>query len=292
MLSPEAAFMLLDILKDTPPPGGSVTWDTLPLPVYWKTGTSGGLRDAWSVGLFGHYALAVWVGDFRGSTRGNYVGITQAAPLFFDLMGLVVASQQPTDMLLSKAAGLKLVKARACADTGDIDLSYCTANVPVWLIPGVSPTKPSGIYRSVLVNRKTDRLACTFVAGVTDYRVEQFWPSDIAQVFAEAGIHKPAPPAWEEGCSQFTTTVASLSPRIISPARSTRYTVREGADNRLQLKARLDGHVRFVFWFVDNIPVARAAPEEPVFVPLTLGTHQVRLVDDTGRADSRVLVVE
>src|SRR5882724_11714510 len=35
-------------------------------PVFWKTGTSHGFRDAWSIAVFNHYVLAVLIGNFDG----------------------------------------------------------------------------------------------------------------------------------------------------------------------------------------------------------------------------------
>lgn len=290
LLTPEASFITLDALKGTVMPGGSAVQELLPLPIYWKTGTSAGLRDAWAVGVFGPYVLAVWVGDFRGSTHGNYVGITHAAPLFFDLARLVIASEKPRDMLQAKADGLKLARVKACADTGDIDSPYCTAKISSWMIPGISPIKPSGIYRNVLVSRESGKLACTFRPEETDYRVMQFWPSEIAQVYADAGVHKPPTPDWEDGCRPLVSNAAS--PRIISPARNTHYKVRKDADNRLPLKAALEGNVHEVFWFINNTPVAKARPDETIYVPLVAGKHNIKVVDDAGNADSRVVLVE
>ena len=34
--------------------------------IAWKTGTSYAYKDAWSIGIFGPYVLAVWVGNFNG----------------------------------------------------------------------------------------------------------------------------------------------------------------------------------------------------------------------------------
>ncbi|KJW05343.1 penicillin-binding protein 1C [Rickettsia argasii T170-B] len=65
LLSPEASYLTLDIIKDTTRP---ITYNNTKhnLPIYWKTGTSSSFRDALSVGIFGKYVLAVWVGDFKG----------------------------------------------------------------------------------------------------------------------------------------------------------------------------------------------------------------------------------
>ncbi|MBN8531280.1 MAG: penicillin-binding protein 1C, partial [Alphaproteobacteria bacterium] len=241
--------------------------------------------------VFGPYALAVWVGDFRGSSRGQVVGIASAAPLFFDIARAVIARERPEDLLQPKALTLNLSRSVACSDTGDIANPYCPARESVWLIPGVSPVKPTNIYRRLLVNKTTGLLACRFAAGKTEHRVLEFWPSDLTEVFSLAGIRKAPPPAWEPGCAQASAR-ASAPPRIVSPSKASGFRVRDGADNRLPLRAALDGSAHAAFWFVGDTPLGRAAPSETVFWPMTRGKHVIRVVDDAGNADSRLVLVE
>jgi membrane carboxypeptidase/penicillin-binding protein PbpC len=53
ILSPEASFLVLDILKDNPPPESHrlLLVGSTGNQVAWKTGTSHGFRDAWAVGV-------------------------------------------------------------------------------------------------------------------------------------------------------------------------------------------------------------------------------------------------
>ena len=66
LLSPEAAYITLEMLRQTPRPDtGGPARPT----VAWKTGTSWGFRDAWTAGVFGRHVLVVWVGNFDGSSN-------------------------------------------------------------------------------------------------------------------------------------------------------------------------------------------------------------------------------
>jgi penicillin-binding protein 1C len=79
LMEPAAAWYVGDILRGTPPPenapGGRIAF---------KTGTSYGYRDAWSVGFDGKRTIGVWVGRPDGAPVPGLVGRTAAAPILFD----------------------------------------------------------------------------------------------------------------------------------------------------------------------------------------------------------------
>ena len=60
--------------------------------VAWKTGTSHGHRDAWAVGVTPDYVVGVWVGNADGEGRPGLTGVTVAAPLLFDVVNLMPAT--------------------------------------------------------------------------------------------------------------------------------------------------------------------------------------------------------
>ena len=61
--------------------------------VAWKTGTSFGFRDGWAVGVTPRYVIGVWVGNADGEGRPGLTGVSAAAPVLFDLLGLVDHNQ-------------------------------------------------------------------------------------------------------------------------------------------------------------------------------------------------------
>jgi penicillin-binding protein 1C len=60
--------------------------------IAWKTGTSFGNRDAWSIGVTPGYVVGVWVGNATGEGRPGLTGIGVAAPILFDIFQSLPAS--------------------------------------------------------------------------------------------------------------------------------------------------------------------------------------------------------
>jgi len=74
-----AAWQVGNVLIGTPPPENGVHSR-----IAFKTGTSYGYRDAWSVGFDGRITIGVWVGRPDGAPVPGLVGRTAAAPILFD----------------------------------------------------------------------------------------------------------------------------------------------------------------------------------------------------------------
>jgi penicillin-binding protein 1C len=79
LLDQVAAWQVGNVLIGTPPPENAAANR-----IAFKTGTSYGYRDAWSVGFDGRITIAVWVGRPDGAPVPGLVGRTAAAPILFD----------------------------------------------------------------------------------------------------------------------------------------------------------------------------------------------------------------
>ncbi len=60
----------------------------------WKTGTSFGFRDAWAIGVNPDYVIGVWVGNADGEGRPGLIGVRAAAPILFEVAGLLPCRRQ------------------------------------------------------------------------------------------------------------------------------------------------------------------------------------------------------
>ena len=79
LMDQAAAWQVGNVLIGTPPPENGVHGK-----IAFKTGTSYGYRDAWSVGFDGRITIGVWVGRPDGAPVPGLVGRTAAAPILFD----------------------------------------------------------------------------------------------------------------------------------------------------------------------------------------------------------------
>ena len=57
--------------------------------IAWKTGTSYGRKDAWSIGYNKTYTIAVWTGNFSGDGVADLSGASIATPLLFQLFNAI-----------------------------------------------------------------------------------------------------------------------------------------------------------------------------------------------------------
>ncbi len=79
MLEAAATWQVADILSGMLPPAGSARRG-----IAYKTGTSYGYRDAWSVGYDGRTVLGVWVGRADNGAVPGITGYATAAPVLFE----------------------------------------------------------------------------------------------------------------------------------------------------------------------------------------------------------------
>lgn len=100
LFGPVAAYYLRQILTGVSLPEGWAMGEGLnrARTIGFKTGTSYGYRDAWSVGFSNDYTVGVWVGRADGTPRPGHVGVDSAAPVLLKVFGLLPADKEPAPL--------------------------------------------------------------------------------------------------------------------------------------------------------------------------------------------------
>lgn len=288
LISEEAAFITLDMLRQNPRPD---TNEPDMQKVAWKTGTSWGFHDAWTIGVAGNDVLAVWVGNFDGKPNPAFIGIKTAAPLFFQVLDSLrhqrlLSSYSAIDALPPR----HISKVKVCAASGDLPNQYCKNLSETWFIPGKSPIKISDLHRPVNIDNATGLAACNAGAN-THEEVYEFWSSDMLRLFREAGMPRRVPPALPLGCNNAQQTHAD-NPQITSPLKGVTYTIRISKPETIALRANWDGQGA-IYWFADNGYINKSETGNAIaWIPQKAGRYVLRAVDEAGRADSREVNVE
>ncbi|MEO6460559.1 MAG: penicillin-binding protein 1C [Bdellovibrionota bacterium] len=303
-LSHEATWLTLQMLSRNPRDGQEafLKWSRSRLNAAWKTGTSSAFRDAWTIGVFGPYALGIWIGNFDGESNAAFVGREIAAPLFFDIAEGLSKNENFDDALWAKPyEKLNVKRIEVCALSGAEPEPFCPHRKTAWIIPGKSPIEHCKIHRSIFVNRKSGRRACGAIEDPKLYRPEifEFWPSDLKESLTDFGIHKAAPPEFEETCRDRQQNDAFLSahrpPEIISPRKEVVYSLRlsETPDQRrIPLQAISDGDAKRIDWFADATYLGSVETGKTLFWQAPRGKHLITVVDESGSSQTQTVEVQ
>jgi penicillin-binding protein 1C len=290
LLSEEASFITLEMLRRNPRPGDSDAGEPLSRwPVAWKTGTSWGFRDAWAAGVVGPYVLVIWIGNFQGDGNPAFVGVDAAIPLFFRITdSLQFARAEEAVPPPSPPQGVRRIA--VCTASGELPNTHCPQTVQTWYIPGKSPIRVSRLHRAVAIDSHSGRPVCPpYPTGDIQLAVYEFWPSDMLELFRRAGMPRRTPPTLPN-CS---LEDAADGPRITSPMRNVVYTLRQGTSaDRIRLEAAVSTEVRTIYWFDGAALIDRALANQPFdWLPSTPGVHLIRAIDDFGRTTEREVQV-
>lgn len=288
LLSQEASFLIQDILQETPRP--TINFSRTQTSVSWKTGTSSGFRDAWSIGSIGPYVLAVWIGNFDNTSNPAFVGKNIAAPLFFELIDAIKPIIPVSDNFNQIPQGMNLIKIDVCKASGMLPTRFCQDTEKTWFIPGKSPIKSDTIYREVAIDSKTGLRTCHLDSN-TRFEIFEFWPSDLLNIFRQAGIQRRSPPLYNPEC--FNENTRSIKPQINSPKAQHTYILRTLSNtNYIPLTAVTDADVQYIYWFINEAFLAKTSRNKPYYWHAKPGKFVIRVVDDHGQSDVQDLRVE
>ncbi|MFW6274721.1 MAG: penicillin-binding protein 1A, partial [Spirochaetota bacterium] len=151
ILSPQAAYLMVDLLKSTVDFGtlarrraGVGGFDDMPMAG--KTGTTQNWGDAWTVGFSPYYSTAVWFGfDTPGISLGRELtGATAAGPVWAEYMK-AIHQGLPVKEFDKPNSGL--VEVKVCTESGLIPTQHCPESEDEIFIAGTEPKQFCDIHK-------------------------------------------------------------------------------------------------------------------------------------------------
>lgn len=125
-----------------------------PTHIRWKTGTSQGRRDAWSIGYDDQHTVLVWLGNLNQESSMALTGANSAAPIMFVVLeGLHQRNSHRLPAIPHPSQ--HLVKLDICAFSGDRASRYCPVTRAGWGIRGHVPTHVCRFHKPILRDVKS-----------------------------------------------------------------------------------------------------------------------------------------
>jgi penicillin-binding protein 1C len=294
VLAPGACYFVCAALSDShlrPPEG--VAADLAGLQgVAWKTGTSSGFRDAWTIACDARHTVGVWIGNFDGRPSRALVGAEAAAPV---ALGLIQTLRtRPSSPWPRPTADI--VTTVVCAETGLLPNADCptTKTVECLTAAGKSALPTCSVHRRLWIDRATGHELCTRCMVGRDYesRVAAVWPPQAAAWLAQnSKTYAPRPPHFAD-CPG---TARNAGPRIVRPRPGDHFLIAEDRSleaQKVALEATAPPPTGRLYWFLNGELIATADPQQTAFWLPQPGTHSLRCADDFGRADWVTFTVE
>jgi penicillin-binding protein 1C len=115
--------------------------------IAWKTGTSFGNRDAWSVGVTPEFVVAVWAGNASGEGRPGLTGVGAAAPILFDIFKTL------PNTTWFKTPSEALMAVPVCQYSGYRATSICEFTDTLWIPKSGAKTAPCPFHQVVHLDK-------------------------------------------------------------------------------------------------------------------------------------------
>ena len=280
ILSEAADFMISQTLSRVNRPDFPLNWQsTVHLPkIAWKTGTSYGRRDAWSVGYNAHFTVGVWCGNFSARGVAGLSGANTATPLLFQIFNSIdYDSDEPWF-----SAPERLETRMVCPESGLPPGPWCTGVVTADYIPGISPVTACGHLKEVLLSADGRWSYCRSCCPPAGYQKKLFpvIAPDMERYYEDNRLAYVKIPPHNPACEKI---FRENGPSITSPQAGSEYLISRKNPEPLQLRCNTGNDVSRIFWYINNrFYRASDAHAKPFFIPEE-GPVKISCTDDKGR---------
>jgi penicillin-binding protein 1C len=283
LLSAGACWLALQAMLEVERPLGSGNWELYQnaRQVSWKTGTSIGFRDAWSVGVTPSYVVGVWVGNADGEGRPDLVGVTAAAPVMFDIFDILPTEHtsfvQPLD---------DMRKTTVCSETGYRAVGACVRTDTIWTCKQQEGIAPCPYHETVHLD-STAQWRVNADCYSPSRMIHRSWlvlPPVEAYYYQRHHPQFVSVPPMREGCTDSDTKKGSVI-QMIAPLPNARVYLPMGSSGereRLVCKVACTVPDAVLYWHLDNVYLGSTTTFHEMGILPSVGVHQLTVVDRQG----------
>ena len=253
-----ASYLTLDTLSKVVRPGNENLYSEQ-RPISWKTGTSYGMKDAWSVGVSPDYTVLVWLGNFNQKSIFSLSGVETAGNLLFKVFNIVDINsrtfEKPTD------------------DLKEIEIDEKTGYRKFYNVESKKVLYPkyakllriSPYYKKIFVDE--DDMEIDSRSQNFDKRKEKIvieYPIEVSNYFFVNGVRE------------------NKNVKIAYPVQNLNIFVPKDFDGYKKVAMKLyNPNNEYVYWYLDEDYVGYSNEKEKFF-ELDIGKHKLTIVTENG----------
>lgn len=247
--------------------------------IAWKTGTSFGFRDAWSIGITPDYVISVWIGNADGEGRPGLTGLTAAAPLLFELFHHLPRSEKwfprPT---------LEMSKVPICVKSGHRATRHCEETSMDFVPKSCLETKGCLYHHKIHLNQTETRRVSAECYQPSEM-IHKSWfilPSSIEQFYQKNHSDFRPLPDYDESCSS-TQDHGAFS--VVYPRRKQRIYLPKDFNHtrrKIILEAVHRNRSSLLFWHLDGCYIGQTREIHQIPLIPSKGKHHLSIVDEFG----------
>ncbi|MCK5728747.1 MAG: penicillin-binding protein 1C [Methylococcales bacterium] len=256
----------------------------------WKTGTSYGHRDFWSIGVTHRYTIGVWLGRPDGTPTAGHYGSRTASPLLFEIV------EGFSDVSFFAKHPPEVTEAIICWPLGQLKSAtpsnLCHQQKKAWLlnhtVPKTLPEVNSALWSSnpvrIRVNADTDkRVDSTCKATKIVSKVIALWPLAV-EPWIPLHRHRSQQIGASDDSCQSPLTFQHGKIKIEGLEDFSQLRSAGAAKNLPMIKLKTSGAQGMVYWFINGQLIYKVRANETLKHQFkTTGRYQLAVSDETGK---------
>ena len=253
-----ASYLTLETLSRVVRPGNEKLYSEQ-RPISWKTGTSYGMKDAWSVGVSPDYTVLVWLGNFNQKSIFSLSGVETAGNLLFKVFNIVDINSKTFEKPTNDLKEIEIDEKTGYRKFYDVE------SKKVFYPKDAKLLRISPYYKKIFVDE--DDMEIDSRSPNFDKRKEKIvieYPIEVSNYFFLNGVRE------------------NKNVKIAYPVQNLNIFVPKDFDGYKKVAMKLyNPNNEYVYWYLDEDYVGYSNEKEKFF-ELDIGKHKLTIITENG----------
>ncbi len=290
ILKEESVFIISEILSQVYRPDLPASWEfTKDKPkVSFKTGTSYGFVDGWSIGYTPRYTIGIWIGNLDNRFTKSLIGISTAAPVLFRIINEL---ERHNDQWFTKPEGVK--KREVCAVSGMVPGKFCRNVVEEYYMPEFSKNIECNVHKKIFIEKGTNK-----IVSIDELDPSKEYEEKIIEIWdekVEYFLKKLGKKTYSLSDGNYQDLIGNKKIEIVSPASEVKYVINyfdKLENQKIPLMAYEYPDSNYFYWYANNNYIGKIKSDSILYYLPDNKKIKFSVVDEIGRSGSVEIIFD